>query len=145
MMNASTETRMSEAIRWALETSTDPSVAAADWLARDIDSQYSSAVALVTDPNIPLEHLKRAKSAFKTMRVVGETANDRRLGGRLYVAAIAAAIVRHNERITTQSDAALKRAMESLESDTTMPESLRGLAGLALCVVNQAAPTPGGP
>ncbi len=71
------------------------------------------------------------------MRIVGETVAARRLAARLYLAAIAAALVRHGERISGQSDAALQRALTSLLDDTEMPDPLRDLAGTALCVLRE--------
>jgi len=128
---SSSDTRMGEALRWVLETGRDPARAAADWLTRDICPEYDSAFALLTDPDVALEHLHAAKSAFKTMRIVGETPADRRLAARLYAASIAAAIAHHGERITTQSDAAIRRALLSLQGDGDVPEALRRLAGVA--------------
>ena len=62
---------ISEALRSALEVVGDPARAAADWLARDIDPTKPSAVALLTDPDVSLENLRKAKSVFKTMRILG--------------------------------------------------------------------------
>ena len=128
--------RISDAIRSAVEVTIDPAMAAADWLARDIDPHRPSAVALLTDPESPLEALKKAKDAYKTMRILGETSADRRLAARLYAATIAAAIAHHGRRISRQSDTALQRGLRSLVEDDTMPDPLRELAGKALCVLN---------
>ncbi len=126
------------ALRWAIDNCCDPAVAAADWLATDIDESVTSAEALLTCPSISLIKLRQAKSAFKTMRIVGETSADRRLGARLYAAAIAGALVWHGKRISRQSDQALERAFIGLLDDTSMPRSLRDLAGKALCVMREA-------
>lgn len=128
---------VADALRWALESSTDPAMAAADWLARDIDPSCDGALDLISNPVTPLEHLVKAKAAFKTMRVVGETRADRRVGARMYLAAIAAALVRHQTRISRQSDEALRRALRSLNDERSAPEVLRSLAGMALCVINE--------
>ena len=138
-MSVAIRDHLSEAFRSALETSVDPSQAAADWLARDIDPTRPSAVALLTDPNVPLEHLKKAKSVYKTMRILGETSADRRLAARLYAAAIAAALVRHGRRVSRQSDGALRRGLKSLLNDADMPDRLRDLAGMALCELSNGA------
>ena len=127
--------RLGDALRWALDTCEDAASASADWLARDIDSRYGSAVDLLSDPAVTVLQLKQAKNAFKTMRIVGETSSDRRLGARLYAAAIAAALARHNELITSQSREALTRAFVGLLDDTSMPKTLRELAGSAICVL----------
>ncbi|MHC4948705.1 MAG: hypothetical protein ACYTG1_10640 [Planctomycetota bacterium] len=129
-------------LRWALADSADPAMASADWLAHDVDPGYPGAVALLTDPHVSLRTLRRAKSAFKTMRIVGETARDRRLGARLYLASIAAALVHHGQRISRQSDAALTRALRSHVDDKRMPASLRHLAGTALCVLRNEGAAP---
>ncbi len=129
--------QLSEALRSALEVSIDPAWAAADWLAKDIDGEYPNAVSLLTDPEVPLEHLRRAKDVYKTMRILGEKSADRRLAGKLYAAAIGAALVRHNCRISRQSDSALRRGLQSLLSDAQMPDRLRELAGVVLCALNE--------
>ena len=124
---------LSDTLRWALESQLDPAMAAADWIARDIDSRHQTVVDLLTDRTISVDQLMQAKDAFKTMRVVGETSNDRRLAARMYAATIAAALVHFNMRITRQSDLALRRAFEALLEDEEMLEPLRTLAGSALC------------
>ena len=128
---------LSEALRWAVSGAMDPDMSAADWLAADIDEQRPSAVALLTDPSTPLKHLEQAKDAYKTLRIVGETSAERGVGARLYAASIAAALVLHGRRISSQSDAALKRAFQRLLDDDAMPARLRDLGGQALCVLQQ--------
>ena len=49
----------------------------------------------------------------------------------MYLAAIAAGIVYHNARISTQSDGALLKALKEFIRDDGMPEELRELADLA--------------
>ena len=114
----------------------DPALAAADWLARDIDPNCSGAIDLITAMNVKLEHLQQAKSAFKTMRVLGELSSDRRLAAKLYAATIAAGLVRFNCRISRQSDDALRRGLQALLDDTRLPDRLRDLAGGGLCILN---------
>jgi hypothetical protein len=132
---ASTRDPMGEAIQWALDSLHQPAMAAADWLARDIDPKHSTAVTLLTDPNITLAQIRQAKSVFKTMRIVGEKAADRRIGARMYAAAIAAGLVRFGKKVSTQSDEALTRGFQGLLEDRRMPEPLRDLAGTALCML----------
>ena len=130
--------RLSEVIRCALEASMDPAMAAADWLARDIDSNCVGAVDLITDSNVTLDRLQQAKAAFKTMRVLGETSADRRLAAKLYAATIAAGLIRFKIRISRQSDDALQRGLQTLLDDADMPDRLRDLAGAALCILNDS-------
>ncbi|MHC4947530.1 MAG: hypothetical protein ACYTG1_04625 [Planctomycetota bacterium] len=132
-----TTPRLDDALRWAIDSSVDPAMASADWLAMDIHGSSTDAVSLLTDSAVSLVQLRKAKSAYKTMRIVGETSSDRRLGARLYAASIAAGLVWHGKRISRQSDEALRRAFKGLLDDKRMPESLRSLAGKALCVLEE--------
>ena len=134
-LNQASRNQLSDVLRWAVEASHDPAMAAADWLARDISPEHPSAIAMLVDPTISLDKLRSAKDVFKTMRLLGETAADRRLGATLYLAAIAAAIVRYNQRISRQSPDAIRRGLKRLIDDEDMPEKLRNIAGLAFCVV----------
>jgi hypothetical protein len=120
------------AIDWAAALGRDEGMASVNWLAADIDPRRGTAEALLADPDVPLESLVAAKSAYKTLRVVGESAPERRLGARWYAAAIAAAIVHHGHRISSQSDAALDRAFAALVDDETMPPRVRELVVRAL-------------
>lgn len=124
--------RLNHMLRWAQESSNNPAMAAADWLARDIDPNAPSAMTLLTRRDVSLDHLKQAKDVYKTMRLIGETAADRRLGGRLYLGAIAAAIVVHNTRISRQSTSALIRALMLMTTDPEAHRPLRQLAQEAL-------------
>jgi hypothetical protein len=134
-MSMATRKRLSDALRSAVESTVDPAMAAADWLARDIEPDCASAVDLLSDTTVSLETLKKAKDVYKTMRILGETPADRRLAARLYAASIGAALVVHRTRISRQSDAALKRGLQSLQDDAEAPDSLRKVAGMALCVL----------
>jgi hypothetical protein len=136
-MNEKGRTQLSDAMRWALDSAADPSMASADWLAMDIDPSQRSAVSLLTDARVSLSQLRKAKSVYKTMRLVGETAADRRVGARLYAAAIAAALVRHGRRISRQSDATLRRAFREVMDDESVPQTLREMAGKALIVLEE--------
>jgi hypothetical protein len=129
---------MSDALRWALDSLHHPAMASADWLARDIDPAHPTVADLLTNPSITLEQIRQAKSVFKTMRIVGEKSADRRIGARMYAAAIAAGIVRFGRKVSTQSDAALRKGFQGLLDDRRMPGPLRDLAGLALCSLKDA-------
>lgn len=134
-MNLNSNTQLSDALRWALEAMQSPAMASADWLAMDIDPNAPSAASLLANPNITLDQVRKAKSVFKTMRIVGETSADRRIGARMYAAAIAAGILRHGKRISRQSDKAIIRGLQGLLDDRRMPPELCQLAGKALCVI----------
>jgi hypothetical protein len=129
-------TTMGDALQWAIDALHQPAMASADWLARDIDPSHPSATSLLTNVTVTLEQIRQAKAAYKTMRIVGEKAADRRIGARMYAAAIAAGLVRFNRKISTQSDEALRRGFQGLLDDRKMPQPLRDLAGKALCVLN---------
>ncbi len=49
--------QLSDALRSAVEASTDPALAAADWLARDIDPRCKSEIDLLTDQDVSFENL----------------------------------------------------------------------------------------
>ena len=129
--------RLDDALRWALDQSSDPAMASADWLAMDIDESHVSSTSLLNDSCVTLLQLRNANIAYKTMTIVGETSSDRRLGARLYAASIAAGLVWHGKRISRQSDEAIRRAFTGLLDDENMSEALRTLAGKALCVLEE--------
>ncbi len=135
-MSMVTRQQLSEVLRSAMEVSANPAMAAADWLARDIDPQRSSAVALLTDPKVSIENLRKAKDVYKTMRILGESSTDRRVAARLYAATIGAGLIHHGKRISRQSDAALTRGLTSLQADMDMPEPLRRLAEAGLILLD---------
>lgn len=138
-MNTPAPQQLSDALRWALDAMHYPAMTSADWLARDIDPEQPSAAAFLTNATITLQHIKQAKSVYKTLRIVGETSAERRIGARMYAAAIAAGIVRFGARVSRQSDRAVKRGLTSLLDDRTMPMPLRDLAGSALNILKGEA------
>ena len=56
-MTTVTRDHLNEALRSALEANANPAMAAADWLARDVDPTHTSAVSLLTDPDVSLANL----------------------------------------------------------------------------------------
>ncbi len=124
--------RTSAALGWAAACGPDDAMASVNWLAADASPAHGAAEPLLSDPDAPLEALHSAKNAYKTLRVVGETAEDRRQGARWYAATIAAGLVHHRTRISSQSDQALDRALADLVDDTDMPPTIRELAVRAL-------------
>jgi hypothetical protein len=107
-------------------------MAAADWMARDLEPRCAGAIALVTDPATTLDSLRSAKEIYKAMRIMGELPADRRTGARLYLAAIAAAVAFHDARISAQNDEALREALHEMGEDDAADPALRHLASLAL-------------
>ena len=130
-----------EAMRWALDEKTDPALSAVNWLATDIVPGCESICDLLCSPATTLEQLEQTKNVFKTMRMIGETAEERRLAARLYAATIAAAIVHHDARISRQSDQALHRALSRLAGDVGCPDPLRPLIRRALRTLKSAPPS----
>ena len=124
--------RTSAALGWAAACGPEDAMASVNWLAADASPDHRTAEALLSDPDAPLEALLSAKNAFKTLRVVGETADERRQGARWYAATIAAGLVHHRRRISAQSDQALDPALADLVDDTDMPPTIRELAVRAL-------------
>ena len=135
-MSMVTRQHLSDVLRSAKEVSANPAMASADWLARDIDPQRSSAVELLTDADVSIENLRKAKDVYKTMRILGESSADRRIAARLYAATIGAGLIHHRKRISRQSDTALKRGLEALQADMAMPQSLRRLAETGLIMLD---------
>ncbi len=128
--------QLSDVFRSAVEASTDPAMASANWLARDIDPNYNTVVELITDSTVSLETLRKAKDVYKTMRILGESSADRRIAARLYAASIGAALVHHDHRISRQSDSALQRGLHSLQRDMKMPLPIRRLAEAGLIMLD---------
>ncbi len=135
-MSMVTRQQLMNVLRSAKENSANPAMAAADWLARDIDRERTSAVDLLTDSRVSVENLRKAKDVYKTMRILGESSTDRHIAARLYAATIAAGLVHHGKRISRQSDSALRRGLESLQDDVDMPPPLRRLAEAALIMLD---------
>lgn len=121
-----------DTLAWVLLTDPGAEWDVADLMARELDPQCSGAVELLTSPSTSLEMLARAKILFKTLRLDGETAEDRRLGSHLYAAAIAAALVATGDRISRQQDDSLRRAFARMKDEVTLPAPLRDLASRAL-------------
>ncbi|MFK7959338.1 MAG: hypothetical protein AB8G96_02345 [Phycisphaerales bacterium] len=119
-------------MRWAMDLGADAAMASVNWLAADIDSARPTAEALLTNPDVPVKHLLAAKRAYKTLRIVGETSDERLLGARWYAATIAAGIIHRGELITSQSDGALDRAFSALVDEPEMPVTVRELVVRAL-------------
>lgn len=118
-------------LSWVLASVRAPDWALADLLATDLDPECHGAVDLVTSSRTKLATLLAAKSLFKTLRIEGETIDDRRIGSILYAATIGAALVHFDERITRQRTDTLRAALLRIEQDDMLPDSLRALARTA--------------
>jgi hypothetical protein len=121
-----------ETLSWVLLSESGADWTIADHIAREFEPRCHGAVDLLTSDETTLETLLRAKDHFKTLRMEGETAEDRRLGAHLYAAAIAAALVSMGERISRQRDDSLRRAFRRMSADRALPAPLRDLAQRAL-------------
>lgn len=121
-----------DAMRWAMDVGSDAAMASVNWLAADIDPKRPTAESLLVDTDVSVKNLLAAKRAYKTLRMVGETSDERQLGARWYAATIAAGMIHRDTLITSQSDAALDRAFSSLVDDPTMPPMVRELVVRAL-------------
>lgn len=124
-------------LEWAIETDIDPHFMIADWLVRDLLEEDTDAVTILSSNSTALDQFRTLKRAFKHLRTQGETPADRRLGARLYAATIAAAMVRHDRRITVQSDRKLREAFDDFARDLDMPESLAALVKQARSMIGQ--------
>lgn len=122
---------MHETLTWALGTETSGDWAIADLMARELEPASLGAVDLLTSGHATLETLVRAKAVFKTMRLEGETADDRRLGAQLYAAAIGAALVHFSQKVSRQRADSLGRAFRRIAEDLSLPPPLRTLAARA--------------
>ncbi|MBM4113952.1 MAG: hypothetical protein FJ253_11395 [Phycisphaerae bacterium] len=119
---------MHETLAWVLNSESACDWSIADHMARELDPRCLGAIDLITSGHATLETLVRAKALFKTLRLEGETAEDRQLGSQLYAGAIAAAIVGFGEPATRQRPESLRRAFVRMQENLSLPPSLRQLA-----------------
>lgn len=122
---------LGDTLRWAFDLDESPALAGAAFLTREIIPTARDPYEAVTDPSTTVRQLEDLKSAYKLLRTSGSSSAERILAGKLYAATIAAALVRHGARISTQSPATLSKAFEDLASDGELPERIRELAALA--------------
>jgi hypothetical protein len=122
---------LGDTLRWAFDLDESPALAGAAFLTREIIPTARDPYEAVTDPATTVRQLEDLKSAYKLLRTSGSSSAERILAGKLYAATIAAALVRHGARISTQSPATLSKAFEELASDGELPERIRELAALA--------------
>lgn len=127
---------LSDSLRWALQFGHDPAISAADWLTRELVPEFDTADQAIREPASSdaedIQRLKLLKSGFKTLRLTGETAEDRRAGARYYAAVLAAAIVRHGIRITSQRISRIQSALEDLADDDSVSTDIQSMSRQAL-------------
>lgn len=129
---------MHETLSWTLLSESGPEWRIADLMAMDLDPGCRGVIELLTSGSTTLDTLVAAKSLFKTLRLEGETPEDRRLGAHLYAGAIAAAMVGFRECISRQREDDLRRAFERIRDDLSLPPPLRRLADRALAELNSS-------
>ena len=128
-----------DALQWAVSSEADASMATADWLTQDADPSYMGVFGMLNDPAVPLPTLIALKEAFKTWRVMGENVQDRRTAACCYALVIAAGLVYHGKRISSQSDVALRRSLKVIRSDHMCADRVRSLVDQALSILNAPA------
>lgn len=120
-----------DTLAWILHSLEDPAVAAGDWIAYEVDPARGTAIALLTDPTVPLARIRRARVLWAALRSEGESAAERAMGSRLAVAAAAAALLFHGERISNHDDDALREAFRSTAADESVPAGVRTMVRMA--------------
>ena len=119
-----------ESLRWSCRVEHDPASLAADIIAFDIAGK-SAEEFFLDSPSI--EDLIQAKDCYKTLRLMGQHGVvERRRGAYLYLIAIACAMINHDERISRQSNDALRRGFSAMRDERRLPRSLRIIAIKAL-------------
>ena len=113
------------------EMAAESPIVVANWIAQVVDPQRPSTIVMICDPATSVSVLSRAKDLYKLMRILGQSQDLRRMGRRMYAAAIAAAIVHHGVRISGQSERALARAFHFLALDDDVPRPIREVVRLA--------------
>ena len=114
-----------DTLAWVLQSLEQPTSAAGDWIAYEVDPQRGTAAALLADAAVPLTRLQRARILYAGLRSDGETAEERAVGSRLAIACAAAAWLFHGARITNHDDAALLAAFRSVTADLTLEPTVR--------------------
>lgn len=121
---------ISEPLRWACRVEHDPATLSTNIIAYDIAGKSVESLFLES-PTI--EELVMAKNCFKSLRLMGEHGVvERRRGAYLYLVAIATAMVNHDQRISSQSNDALRRGFGAMKDERRLPRSLRMIAVKAL-------------
>ncbi len=115
-------------LEWSNRVEHETAMLAADLIASDLGA--ADVEALFRDKQ-SLAVLTDAKDCYKTMRLLGDKASDRRLGGELYVATIAAALVHYDERISRQGDLAVEGAFTKICEERSLPAPVRDLVARA--------------
>jgi hypothetical protein len=125
-----------DALNWAVESESDASMATADWLTQDANASYMSVFNMLNDPAVPIMTLVQLKEAFKAWRIMGESSRDRRMAACCYALVIAAGLVHHGRRISSQSDSALRRSLLAIRADHLCADKVRGLIDQAIRLID---------
>ncbi len=132
---------LTDSLRWALAIGSEPERSAVDWLAAELIPDRPNAADAIciadSDPEQDLRRLRLLKSGFKTLRLSGEHATDRRLAARHYAATIAAGVVRHHCWITRQRPDRLLSALRDLAADEHVDHKLREIAIQAIGIADE--------
>ena len=92
----------------------------------------------LTDPDSGLEDFKRAKDEAKKVISAAQTDVAYEVAGVQYYAAIAGAVLYHNERITRHSHEQLRTSFRSLQDRRWIPAELRELFTRAAQVFHES-------
>ncbi len=126
---------LGDTLSWAFELESAGGMGGALWLTREIVAEATDPFCAMLDASTTLAHLEELKNAYKLLRTTSVSSAERNLAARLYVAAIAAALVRYGVFITQQKSDALIRALGELNADESMPANMRELALGAIDIV----------
>ncbi|MFC1764637.1 hypothetical protein ACFL6U_21535 [Planctomycetota bacterium] len=97
-------------------------------LARELESLSGSSLGeLLTSPETSTEILVKIKDHAKERGNTAQKETEREIALAVYYAAIAAALVHHNTKISEHTDQNLKNAFNKLEQHAWMPTNLRTL------------------
>ena len=114
-------------LAWAVEYEVDPYFAHADWLVREVLPECRSVAEALADGRASLDDLRTLKRVFRESAANGETPLDRRIGGRLVDAIIAAGFVHHGRLLTSHAPEKLVEPFAEIGADRNLPDRVREL------------------
>ena len=92
---------------------------------------------LLLDPKTDLSILRRIKDHGRKLSESSKPVPERHVANTIYYAAIAAALLFHDTRITAHSYGDLAMSLHRLASETWMPDSLTSLFGKARTTIEE--------